>query len=64
MDIKYIRGACSTSKWDRKSNETPLYERCGMGMTVNGLDCGVVILVKHSILRWFGNSENEFVENV
>ena len=38
-----------------KSNES-LYERFGVSIKVRGMNCGVVLVVKCSILKWFGSS--------
>lgn len=43
------------------------YERLGVGLTVKGMDCGVVEWVKHCTLQWFGHimrMMNLFVETV
>ncbi len=55
------------TRWDGESNES-VYERCGMGSQVNGVNCGVVEWVKRNTLRWFGHIERmgseKFVKKV
>ncbi len=54
MEMSYLRGASGVTRWDGESNEC-VYERCDMGRYANGVDCGVVELLKGNILRWFGH---------
>ncbi len=65
--MSYLRGARGVTRWDGESNET-VYERCGMGSQVRGVNCGVVEWVKRNTLRWFGHIERmgseEFVKKV
>ncbi len=66
VEMSYLRGACGVTRWDSESNES-LYEKCGMGSHVNGVNCGLVEWVKRNTLRWFGLSERmgseEFVKH-
>ena len=34
--MRYLRGACSVTRWEGKSNGS-VFERCGMGPCVNGV---------------------------
>lgn len=45
LEMSYLRGACGMSKWDVESNGD-MYERLGMGRTVEGVDYGVVEWIK------------------
>ncbi len=55
------------SRLNGLSNES-VYERCGMRGRGSGVQCGVVVWVKRSTLRWFGHIERmgneEFVKKV
>ncbi len=56
MEMSYLRGACGVTRWEGESNER-VYERCGMGSHVNGVNCGVEEWVKRNTLRWFVHIE-------
>ncbi len=56
VEMSYLRGACGVTRRDGQSNES-VYERCGMGSQVNGVNCEVVEWVKGNMLRWFGHTE-------
>ena len=36
-----LRGACGVTRWKGESKES-VYERCAMGLSANGVKCGVV----------------------
>lgn len=38
--MSYVSGACDMTRWNGESIESA-YERCGMGMRVISVDCGV-----------------------
>ncbi len=52
--MSYLRGGCGVSRMDGESNES-VYGRSGMSSTGKGMSCGVVEVMKHSTLRWFGH---------
>ncbi len=54
VETSYMRGACGVSRWDRESNED-MYRRFGMSETAVGINCRVVIWVKHDTQRWYGH---------
>lgn len=37
-----------------------VYESIGLGVSAEGVNCGVVKWVKHGTLRWFGRDRNEW----
>ncbi len=54
--MSYLRGICGVTRWDGESSES-VYERCGMGSQMNGVNCGVVEWVKRNgldIVRGWG----------
>ena len=53
VEISYLRGARSVTRWEGESNEN-IYERCVMGTHANGVKCDVVEWVKKNTMRWFG----------
>ena len=56
VEMSYLRGACSLSRMDGESNES-VYGRFGMSVKGEGMNCGVVEVVKRNTLRWFGHLE-------
>jgi len=52
--MSYLRGACCLSRMDGESNES-VYRRFGMSVKSEGMNCGVVVVVKCNTLRWFGH---------
>ncbi len=54
--VSYLRGACGMNRIDGESNER-VYGRFGMSTKGEGMNCGVVEIVKHTSnsLRWFGH---------
>ncbi len=55
-EMSCLRGACGLNRMDGESNES-VYGRFGMSVKSEGMNCGVVEVVKHSTLRWFGYLE-------
>ncbi len=56
------------TKWDGEGNEN-VYEKCGMGSQVNGVNYGVVQWMKRNTLKLFGHTierigGEEFVKKV
>ncbi len=51
MDVRYLKAACGLSRMDAESNES-VYGKFGMSVKSEGMNCGVVEVVKHSTLRW------------
>ncbi len=49
LEISYMRGVCSVSRWDGESNED-MYGRFGMSEAAVGMNYGVVERVKRSTL--------------
>ena len=62
-----MRGTSGAIRWYGEKNDS-VYEKCGMGTHVNGVNCGVVEWGKKNILKWFGHIERikreEFVKKV
>ncbi len=56
--MSYLRGACGLNGMDGESNES-VYGRFGASFKSEGMNCGVVEVVKHSTLRWFGHCERK-----
>lgn len=56
VENNYLRGVCDLTRWNGESNES-VYQRCGMGERVIGIDYGVIERLKHSTLKWFGHVE-------
>ncbi len=56
VEISYLRGRCGVNRMDGESNEN-VYRKFGMSSRGEGMGCGVVKIVKHSTLRWFGHLE-------
>jgi len=56
VEMSYLRGACGLSRMDGESNES-VYKKFGVSVKGEGMNCGVVEVVKHSTLRWFGHLE-------
>ncbi len=56
VEISYLRGGCGVNRMDRKSNEN-VYRKFGMSSRGEGMSSGVVEMVNHSTLRWFGHLE-------
>ncbi len=54
--MSYLRGGCGVNRMDGESNEN-VYRKFGMSNRGKGMSCGVVEMVKHSTLRWFGHLE-------
>ena len=46
------------TRWEGESYES-IYERCGMGPCVNGVNCSVLEWMKRNTLRWFGDKERK-----
>ncbi len=55
VEMSYLRGGCSVNRIDGESNEN-IYRKFGMSNR-EGINCGVVEMVKRSTLRWFGHLE-------
>ena len=45
VEMGYLRGACDMTRWEGESNES-MYEKCGMGPCVDG--------VEWSVVQWHG----------
>ncbi len=54
--MSYLRGVCGLNRMDGESNES-LYGKFRMPVKSEGINCGVLEVVKHSTLRWFGKRE-------
>ncbi len=54
--MTYLRGACGRNRMNGESNES-VYGKFGMSFKSEGMNCGVVEVVKCSTLRWFGHLE-------
>ncbi len=54
--MSYLRGACGLNRMDGENSES-VYGRFGVSVKSEGMNCGVVEVVKHSTLRWFGYLE-------
>ncbi len=56
VGMSYLRGACGLNRMDNESNES-VYGMFSVSFRSEGMNCGVVEVVKHSILRWFDHLE-------
>ncbi len=56
IEMSYMRGGCGVNRMDGESNEN-VYIKFGILSRGEGMSCGVVEMVKHSPLRWFGHLE-------
>ncbi len=67
VEMSYLRGACGVRRWDGEGNKS-VYERCGMGNHVYGVNCEVVEWVKRNMLRWLEHTKKmkseKFVKKV
>ncbi len=52
--MSYLRGACGLNRMDGESNKS-VYEKSGISVKDEKLNSGVVEVVKHSTLGWFGH---------
>ncbi len=56
VEMSYLRGACGLNGMDGESNKS-VYGKFGMSFKSEGMNCGVVEVVKCCTLRWFGHLE-------
>ncbi len=56
VEMCYLRSACDLKRMDGESNQS-LYGKFGMSFKREGMNCGVVEVIKCSTLRWFGHFE-------
>ncbi len=56
VEMSYLRGTCGLNRMDGESSES-VYGKFGMSFKSEGMNCGVVEVVKHSALRWSGHLE-------
>ncbi len=54
--MSYLKGGCGVNRMDGESNEN-VYRKFGMSSRGKGMSCGVVEMVKCSLLKWFGHLE-------
>ncbi len=54
--MSYLRGACGLNRMDSESNVS-VYGKFGMSVKSEGMNCGVMEVVKRSTLRWFRHLE-------
>ncbi len=54
VEMSYLRDACGLNRMDSESSESE-YGKFGVFVKSEGMNCGVVEVVKHSTLRWLGH---------
>ena len=54
--MSYLRRVCGGRRMDDESNES-VYNKYDLSSRGEGMKCGVIERVKHSILRWYGHME-------
>ncbi len=54
LEKRYLRGACGVNRMDDENNES-VYGKFGMSVKSEGMNRGVIEVVKCSICRWFGH---------
>ncbi len=66
-EMGYLRGAWGLNRMDGESNES-VYGKFGMSFKYEGMNCGVLEVVKCSTLRWSGHLErmrgDEIIKNI
>ncbi len=58
VEINYLRGVCGLNRMDGESNKS-VYNKFVMSVKNEGINCGVVEVVKCSNLRWFAHLERK-----
>ncbi len=56
VEMSYLRGACGLNRMDGESNES-VYEKFCMSFKSEGMNCGLVEVVKCRTFKWFGHLE-------
>ncbi len=56
VEMSYLRGACGLNRMDSQSTES-VYGKFCMSFKSEGMNCGVVEVVKCSTFKWFGRLE-------
>ncbi len=56
IEMSYLRGSFGLNRIDGESSES-VYGKLGMSFKNEGMNCGVVEVVKCNTLRWFGHLE-------
>ncbi len=54
--MSYLKGACGLNRMEGERNGS-LYRKFDIPFQSEGMNCGVVEVIKRSTLRWFGHLE-------